>query len=216
MSDQSASDHFRKAFLRAQIIDSQMVRQRRLNIAIAALFVSSAMLIPITITLLKGKLFTTQRTDTELAVERDRLRTEVSHLRSELAKLKKDTLDTRSAITNATNNSAEALIVRVAASELTMRDQAARLERLEGALSTDPEKALSLPLLRKDLEVQDERFERETSAIRSEIDKVDRLASTLLFSMISALFAVLAASIGLIFRYVLPGRNNVAAKPDEE
>ena len=144
----------------------------------------------------------------EIALERDRLEAQVSQLRTELAKLKRETLDAKGSVTAVDVNDPDALRSRVAGVEMSARDLLERLERLEGAITDDAEKALSLPMLRKDLDSYDERFERETSSLRADVDRVDDVVSRIWLTLLGALGTVLIGSVGLIIKYILPARRD--------
>lgn len=65
-----------------------------------------------------------------------------------------------------------------------------RLSSLEDAIATSPEKALSLPMLRNEINHQKELNTQDISSINSSVDRLYNIAVGLFVSMVLSMFAV--------------------------
>lgn len=84
------------------------------------------------------------------------------------------------------------------ASELTAIDD--RLKRIEAAIIESPERSLSIPLLRKDIDESARRAEEYRAASRSDIDRLYEQQKWMLGGIGTVLLAVIGGAITVIFR----------------
>lgn len=191
----------------------EMNRRQRLFIATVALIVSLITAIGLVSTLYRTWEGNTdsKNENIDLGRERDRLQRQVAQLKSELAKLKIDVLKARQIQVSPVDpnypaDSAKNLASRIAGNEIELKEISARLDVLEDALESDPEKALSLPLMRKDLTTHSQQAEKDNSAIRSDVDRLESTVYSLSATIITSLLVIAGACVALIFRYVLPNK----------
>lgn len=75
-----------------------------------------------------------------------------------------------------------------------------RLASLEGAVTQDPEKALSLPLLRKDVDSLESAHQEDLNAVREEVERVYDLNKWFIGLMITIALSVWGLAIGNVVR----------------
>ncbi|HEU0119016.1 MAG TPA: hypothetical protein VFQ91_00700 [Bryobacteraceae bacterium] len=85
----------------------------------------------------------------------------------------------------ATNKATAVAVERMAVHEK-------RLTTIEDAISSDPNRAVSLPLLRKDVEFLQERLKAEISLVRDETGRLYSVGQWVVATLISAFFGVTA------------------------
>lgn len=90
----------------------------------------------------------------------------------------------------------------------TMKEIDARLARIENSISNNPERALTVPLLRKDVDTVQTRIERSESDIRTLAGAIESLRNLLLGGM----GALVLAGIGLLANWLI-GRKKTEPAP---
>lgn len=178
-----------KAEFKKQIIErDKRARQEKLKSATAVLVVT---LIGLIISFVAVVNQDKVKPPTPLeSIRYDQIKTELSSLKSQVEALKPST---SSGIANLESGSVAKL--------------EARLSALEAAILDNPEKALSLPLVRKDLNEISKREAEYRTSLKSEIDRLYEQQKWMLGGIGTVLLAVAGGAISILFRSAFRSRN---------
>ncbi|MDH2077200.1 hypothetical protein [Pseudomonas atacamensis] len=130
---------------------------------------------------------------------------EVELLRSSVSKAE-ELLSSAIKQINQPNNNGQVLIVELTSLKAAVKSIDERLEILERSISENPEKALSIPMLRKDQENMSKAIEGNKVAVSAELTRIYDQQKWILGGIGTVLFAAVTALLAALFKMILKGK----------